>query len=303
MCTALRTARCTSLAAAGVIAGTDTVTQATNALALLHQNGYQTDSDLLQAPMWDSQAVPAVAVTYANAYARASVADNLCDFSFGTTSATGVAGVTPAVSPMLTLFGNGNGVPPTNGINLVYNAGTSGAVDHRLATADASYTGAACLRARWTSGSLNASVDAIRVNANLHGKPTIIVQGRADALVPINHASRPYLGLNQVAEGGASKLALYEVTNGQHFDAFLGVAGFDTRFVPLHYYNLQALNLMWAHLKNGTPLPPSQVIHTIPRGGAPGAAPALTTANLPAIAANPGANAISATNGAVNVPN
>ncbi|MGF6937411.1 hypothetical protein OKW41_006573 [Paraburkholderia sp. UCT70] len=56
--TALRTARCASLAAAGVIAGTDTVTQATNALALLHQNGYQTDSDLLQAPMWDSQAVP-----------------------------------------------------------------------------------------------------------------------------------------------------------------------------------------------------------------------------------------------------
>ncbi|MPW10643.1 D-(-)-3-hydroxybutyrate oligomer hydrolase [Paraburkholderia sp. CNPSo 3155] len=300
--TALRTARCASLAAAGVIAGADTVTQATNALALLHQNGYQTDSDLLQAPMWDSQAVPAVAVTYANAYARATVADNLCDFSFGTTSATGAAGVTPAVSPMLTVFGNGNGVPPTNGINLVYNAGTSGAVDHRLATADASYAGAACLRARWTSGSLNASVDAIRVNANLHGKPTIIVQGRADALVPINHASRPYLGLNQVAEGGASKLALYEVTNGQHFDAFLGVAGFDTRFVPLHYYNLQALNLMWAHLKNGTPLPPSQVIHTIPRGGAPGAAPALTTANLPAIAATPGVNAISASNGAVNVP-
>ncbi|NVH77663.1 D-(-)-3-hydroxybutyrate oligomer hydrolase [Paraburkholderia sp. JPY432] len=301
--TALRTARCASLAAAGVIAGADTVTQATSALALLHQNGYQTDSDLLQAPMWDSQAVPAVAVTYANAYARASVADNLCDFSFGTTSATGAAGVTPAVSPMLTVFGNGNGVPPTNGINLVYNAGTSGAADHRLATADASYAGAACLRARWTSGSLSASVDAIRVNANLHGKPTIIVQGRADALVPINHASRPYLGLNQVAEGGASKLALYEVTNGQHFDAFLGVAGFDTRFVPLHYYNLQALNLMWAHLKNGTALPPSQVIHTIPRGGTPGAAPALTTANLPAIAASPGANAISATNGAVNVPN
>ncbi|MGF6411243.1 hypothetical protein OKW37_002913 [Paraburkholderia sp. MM5482-R2] len=158
-------------------------------------------------------------------------------------------------------------------------------------------------RHRCRERSSEASVDAIRVNANLHGKPTITVQGCADALVPINHASRPYLGLNQVVEGGASKLALYEVTNTQHFDAFLGVAGFDTRFVPLHYYDLQALNLMWAHLKNGTPLPPSQVIHTIPRGGVPGAAPALTTANLPAIAATPGVNAISATNGAVNVPN
>lgn len=301
--TAIRTARCASLAANSVIAGADVTTQATNALALLHQNGYQTDSDLLQAPMWDSQAVPAVAVTYANAYAMASVTDNLCNFSFGTTSATGVAGVTPAVSPMLTVFGNGNGVPPTNGINLVYNAGAAGAADHRLASADGSYAGAACLRALWTNGRLTSSVEAIRVNANLHGKPAIIVQGRADALVPINHASRPYLAMNELAEGGASKLSFYEVTNGQHFDAFLGVAGFDTRFVPVHYYNIQALNLMWSHLKNGTPLPPSQVIHTTPRGGTPGAAPALTMANLPAIAVSPGVNAITVANGAVNVPN
>ena len=92
--------------------------------------------------MWDSQAVPAVAVTYANAYMQASVADNLCNFSFGTTNPlTGAAGVTPLVSPMPTVFGNGNGVPPTNGVNLVYNAGTSGAADHRLATADASLRG------------------------------------------------------------------------------------------------------------------------------------------------------------------
>lgn len=301
--TAIRTARCASLVANGVITGGDVLTQASNALALLHQNGYQVDSDLLQAPMWDSQAVPAVAVTYANAYARAGVADNLCNFSFGTTSAAGAAGVTPGVSPMLTVFGNGNGVPPTNGINLVYNTGPASGADHRLASADASYAGAACLRALWTNGTLNGSVKAIRVNANLHGKPAIIVQGRSDTLVPINHASRPYLGMNQLMEGGASKLSFYEVTNGQHFDAFLGVAGFDTRFVPLHYYNLQALNLMWNHLKNGAPLPPSQVIHTIARGGIAGAAPALSAANLPAIAANPGANAITGANGVVNVPN
>ncbi|MFM0416429.1 D-(-)-3-hydroxybutyrate oligomer hydrolase [Paraburkholderia aromaticivorans] len=300
--TSIRTARCTSLASAGVITGTNTTTQAINALALLHQNGYQTDSDVLQAPMWDSQAVPAVAVTYADAYAKASVTANLCAFSFGTTSAAGAAGVTPAVSPMLTVFGNGNGVPPTNGINLVFNPG-AGAADHRLASADGSFAGASCLRTLWTNGTLTGSVEAIRVNANLHGKPAIIVQGRADALVPINHASRPYLGLNQLSEGGASKLSFYEVTNAQHFDAFLGVAGFDSRFVPLHYYNIQALNLMWSHLKNGTPLPPSQVIHTIPRGGSPGAAPQLTTANLPAIAASPGVNAITVSNGAVNVPN
>ncbi|WP_244816023.1 D-(-)-3-hydroxybutyrate oligomer hydrolase [Caballeronia sp. Lep1P3] len=304
--TAIRTQRCAALAANGLISGGDPVSQANDALARLHQAGYEADSDTLHAPMWDSQAVPAVAVTYANAYMKASVVDNLCDFSFGTTNAaTGAAGVTPAVSPMLTVFGNGNGVPPTNGINLVYNAGTSGAADHRLATPDAAYAGAACLRSLWTNANptMVASVNAIRVNANLRGKPAIIVQGRADALVPINHASRPYLGANKVAEGGKSQLSFYEIANGQHFDAFLSVAGFDTRFVPVHYYVLQSLNLMWSHLKSGTPLPPSQVVRTVARGGTPGAAPALTTANLPAIAASPGANAISVNGGVVNVPN
>jgi hydroxybutyrate-dimer hydrolase len=304
--TAIRTARCASLAAGGLISGTSTIAQANSALDQLHQAGYETDSDTLQAPMWDSQAVPAVAVTYADAYMKASVLDNLCNFSFGTTNAlSGAAGVAPLVSPMLTIFGNGNGVPPTNGINLVYNLGTSGAADHRFATLDASYAGAACLRSLWTNGNatMAGSVNAIRVNANLRGKPAIIVQGRADALVPINHAGRPYLGANQVAEGKKSQLSLYEITNGQHFDAFLSVAGFDTRFIPVHYYNLQALNLMWNHLKNNAPLPPSQVVRTVARGGTPGSAPALALSNLPAIAADPGANAITAGGGAVNVPN
>ncbi|WP_321934799.1 D-(-)-3-hydroxybutyrate oligomer hydrolase [Paraburkholderia sp. J8-2] len=303
--TAIRQARCTSLAAAGYIHGGDTQAQANDALARLHEAGYEADSDLLHAPMWDSQAVPAVAVTYADAYTRSSVLDNLCGFNFGTTNAaTGAAGVAPAVSPMLTIFGVGNGVPPTNGVNLVYNVTPPGGADHRLATPDASFAGAACVRALWTKGDprMRQSVQAISVNANLHGKPAIIVQGRSDALVPINHASRAYLAANSEREGSRSHLSLYEVMNGQHFDAFLAVPGFDTHFVPVHYYNIAALNLMWSHLKNGTPLPPSQVIRTIARGGSPGAAPPLGLANLPAIVENPGSNAIRANDGVVNVP-
>ncbi|SAL66579.1 exported hydrolase [Caballeronia cordobensis] len=303
---AIRTARCATLAANGLVSGGNTVAQATDALNQLHQAGYQTDSDALQAPMWDSQAVPAVAVTYVDAYMKASVLDNLCNFSFGTTNAvTGAAGVAPVVSPMPTIFGNGNGIPPTNGINLVYNAGTAGAADHRFATPDASYLGAACLRGLWANGNATIvdSVNAIRVNANLRGKPAIIVQGRADALVPINHASRPYLGANRVAEGNKSQLSLYEIANGQHFDAFLSVAGFDTRFIPVHYYDIQALNLMWNHLKNNAALPPSQVVRAVARGGTPGSAPALAASNLPPIASDPGANAITVGGGTVNVPN
>jgi len=301
---AIRQARCTALAAAGIVSGIDLQSRANDALAKLHAAGYEADSDLLQASMWDSQAVPAVAVTFANAYTRSSVIDNLCGFSFGSTDASGAAGVPPAVSPMLYLFGLGNGIPPTNGANLVYNRGTGGAADHRLATPDASFAGAACLRALWANGDarMQNSVEAIRVNANLHGKPAIIVQGRSDTLIPVNHASRAYLAMNSLTEGAASKLSFYEVMHGQHFDGFLSWPGYDTHFVPLQYYNVQALNLMWNHLKNGAPLPPSQVVRALARGGVPGAAPPLTNADLPAIALSPGANAISVEHGAVNVP-
>lgn len=39
------------------------------------------------------------------------------------------------------------------------------------------------------------------------------------------------------------------------------------RFVPLHFYLLQAFDLMYDHLRTGNALPPSQVVRTTPRGG------------------------------------
>jgi hydroxybutyrate-dimer hydrolase len=127
----------------------------------------------------------------------------------------------------------------------------------------------------------------VRANGSVRGKPTVIVHGRADALVPVNHSSRPFVGLNKLVEGNGSRVQYYEVTNAQHFDAFLPLAGYDTRFLPMHYYFVQAVKLMHDHLKHRTPLPPSQVVRTVPRGGSPGAAPAITPANVPPIAPAP----------------
>jgi len=91
------------------------------------------------------------------------------------------------------------------------------------------------------------------------------------------------------------------VTNAQHFDAFLSSAGFNDKFIPMHYYNVQALNMMWNYLKNGAALPASQVVRTTPRGTG---APDITTANLPAIATSPAAgDAITFTSNTVNIPN
>jgi hydroxybutyrate-dimer hydrolase len=124
--------------------------------------------------------------------------------------------------------------------------------------------------------------------------------------VPPAFTSRPYFGQNRIAEGSGSKLTYVEVTNAQHFDAFIDNAalpGYDAMFVPLHYYFNQALDLMYAHLTAGGPLPPPQVVRTIPRGGAPGAAPQITVANVPPILNNPAdADRITYSDGTVTVP-
>ena len=51
-------------------------------------------------------------------------------------------------------------------------------------------------------------------------------------------------------------------------------------------------------------LPPSQVVRATPRGGVPGAAPAITAANVPAISAAPAAaDQIGFAGISLNVPN
>ena len=154
---------------------------------------------------------------------------------------------------------------------------------------------AICQRLLWTASTANATrvqngVNQVRRTGNLHGKPAIIVHGRADALAPVSFTSRPYLGMNRIAESSNSKLTYVEVTNAQHFDAFIdnpALPGYDTTMIPLHYYFIQALDRMYALLTQNTPLPPSQVVRTTPRGGTPGQAPAITTTNVPSISDTP----------------
>ena len=80
--------------------------------------------------------------------------------------------------------------------------------------------------------------------------------------------------------------------------------GYDSRLIPMHYYFVQAMDRMWANLNNGNPLPASQVVRTSPRGGTPGAAPAITAANVPDIAVTPApGNAISFAGNTLSIPN
>jgi hydroxybutyrate-dimer hydrolase len=277
--------------------------------------GWEPESIPFQASHY-SLATLAVAVTYANAYAKASVTANLCGYSFGGAPVGGVPAPIAAAAAAQ-LFGTGNGVPPTSGINILNNNSVGGtavdaaSVSPSTGKADYNIDGAVCLRELFTGTSatavqVRASIDETKRNGNLRGKPAVIVHGRSDTLVLVNHTSRPYYALNKTVEGAASKLSYYEVTNAQHFDAFIDNAaapGYDSRAVPLHRYFIQAMDIMYNNLKNGTAIPPSQVVRTTPRGGTAGQAPAITAANVPPIAATPAtADAITFTGNVMVVP-
>jgi hydroxybutyrate-dimer hydrolase len=296
--------RCAALHASGRLKGTTLTEQATEAQAILNRNGWEPESNILGPSHYGFQIAPAVAVTYANAYGRFRVLNNVCGFSMGGTGATGAPAALPP-TVMALIFGTGNGIPPTSGINLINNDSVGGPLldpasfSPSTGLQDYNFDGARCLRKLFAGGHaadvfrVRVGIAQVKQSGNLHGKPAIIVHGRADNLVPVNHSSRPYYGLNKKAEGRDSNLRYYEVTNAQHFEAFIGIqpllAGYDTRFIPLHVYGILALNLMYDHLKNGTKLPQSQVVRTMPRGGTPGAAPAITLANVPPIPASPAA--------------
>ena len=308
--------RCASLKAAGLLTASTTATQAEEALQKLRAYGWEPESNDLHASLAAFEVAPAVAVTFANSLSRASVKDHLCGFSYAATAATGAV-TTLAPAALAGMFATGNGVPPSGGINLVNNLGKLGPARDFLSVSDAgvadwNLSGALCLRNLVTGNDaaakkLQAGVQETRRNGNLRGKPAVIVHGRADALLPVSHTSRPYAALNKKVEGAASKLSYVEVANAQHFDSFIGLPtvlpGYDSRYVPLHVYLNHALDAVYDHLAHGKALPASQVVRTVPRGGTPGSAPAITAANVPPLATTPAAaNAIAITAGAISIP-
>ncbi|GCB03158.1 3-hydroxybutyrate oligomer hydrolase family protein [Ralstonia sp. SET104] len=291
--------RCAALKAAGLLTSTTAAAQADEALQKMRAYGWEPESDLVHASMSFYEIDPSVATTFGNALSRASVTDNLCGLSFAATDAAfhPTAVNATALAQMAAL---GNGIPPTSGVQLVNNNAQGGparsnqSVDS-TGTQVANLDGALCLRNLLTgadaaSQSLQTGISQTLRTGNLQGKPALIVQGRNDALLPVNHGSRPYLGLNAKVEGGSSKLSYIEVMNAQHFDGFIDlVPGYDTLFVPLVLYEQRALDALYANLKSGTPLPPSQVVRTTPRGGTPGAAPAISATNVPNFTNTPAA--------------
>ena len=335
--TAKATARCNGLAAKGLVSGADTAARSTDALNKLRAFGWSADNDQMHNAHYGLGNGPILSAMYPTSYGRFSVTDNVCNTSFAQVDALGNPVIaTPSVKAQSFAAQNGTANGPTGlAPAVVYNNSVGGARLWSLATSpstgvqDFGLDSALCQRALVTgvdetgaaltetatstrptaaqSTAVQAGIAEVALNGNLRAKPTLIVAGRSDALVPVNNNARAYVALNRTLEAASSRVGYIEVTNAQHFDAFVAFGGFDTRYVPLHVYFVRAMDAMYAHLKNGTTLPPSQVVRTTPRGGVAAlksSAPALTAANVPAIsAAPPAANQIGFAGTALSVPN
>ncbi|WP_317201728.1 3-hydroxybutyrate oligomer hydrolase family protein [Janthinobacterium sp.] len=308
--------RCSALVGKGLLAGATLAAQQDDARARLHAYGWLADSDPLQASHAATNIL--VAATYASAYGKFSVSDNVCGFSFANADVAGNPIALSAVQKATSYALLNSGYPGS----VVYENSLGGAkayafgVSPSSGLADQSLDGFLCLRALATgvdpvsgaalapalaaqSARVQAGVAEVLATGNLRGKPAIIVHGRADTLIAVNHASRAYLGLNAVAEGSASKLRYIEVTNANHFDLYSNAM--PTVIVPLHVYLFRALDAMYANLKSAQALPPSQVVRTVTRADATSL---ITVANVPPIAATPAAGDVIAVSGSVvDVPN
>jgi hydroxybutyrate-dimer hydrolase len=306
--TAASPARCESLHQKGLLISTTPAEQANEAQRIINNYGIPVEQNLVQPGYTGAgNTARSISVTYANSYARASVTENLCHFSFAATTAPNATppNVPTPIAPASAaiLFSTSNGIPPTGGVNLINNAAPGGAMEDRASTPDQNLDGALCLRtlatgrdavtgqplpprdpARALARRISEGVEAIRAKGRLRGIPAVFVTGRNDGILPTNFTSRAYYGLNKTLEGADSPLRYYEVTNAHHLDAFNQFPGYNALFIPLHRYYIQALDLMYDHLRTNKPLPPSQIVRTTPRGAG---APPITPANVPAIADNP----------------
>ena len=334
--------RCASLKEKGLLTSDTLTAQASEAQAKLVEYGWQPESAELHGPVY-VRSTAGYAMAYTNAYSKLTALDNLCGLSYAAVDENGSPALTSSATRS-TLFADGNGMPPYGGIKLINNLSTGGArvwtkaVSPTTGRVDYSFDTAYCLRSfalgkdpvsgaplvdsevRDADGKLvsqdfsgtrantiKASINEVKLTAALQGRPAIILHGRNDGLMPVNHSSRPYVAKSLAVDGVRSKLRYYEVLNAQHYEAALGdpaMPGFDSRYVPLRPYLQQSLDLMYGYLTLKQPLPESQVLRTLPRGGVPGAAPAISSNNVPPISANPASTDIIRFSGStLSIPN
>jgi hydroxybutyrate-dimer hydrolase len=258
---------------------------------------------------------PALTVAYGWAYARRAPWDPYAGASFAATGADGrPRALTEAEAA--SLWADTNGIAPTGEIAVCArdaggerHANNEGSLalalayapERVLARASRAIAGLPPDRAAMLAA-VRRGQDEVVMTGRLGNRPVIIVHGRADSLIPVNHASRAYYAVNQRDRGARDELRYYELEHGHHFDGYLALPSLAEGYVPMQVWLCRGLDALLERLRHGTRLPPSQVIRSRPRGGAGGAVPPLAEAHVGRLRQDPAEDAIRFADGVLTVP-
>jgi len=258
---------------------------------------------------------PSLSVAYAWAYSRRPAWDPYAGVSFAACGADGRPRALEAAEAAA-LWADSNGIAPTGAISLCRRdpggerrANDEGSLalalayapDRVLARATRALEGLPADRAEMLAAVHRGQAEVV-MSGRLGNRPVIIVHGRADSLIPVNHASRAYYAVNQRDRGARDELRYYELEHGHHFDGYLGLPGMAEGYVPMQAWLCRGLDALLERLRQGSTLPPSQVIRSRPRGSADGGPPPLGEAHLGRLRADPGGDAIRFADGVLTVP-
>ena len=279
-------ARCAALVDKGWINGADLAAQSRSAYARLRALGFPdvalgNNATNLAADLWR-----AVAVTYAQSYARAGADEELCGYRFALLGPDGQPRAATDAD-RAQWFATSSGVAPSAGVQIVGPIG---------AAPDPAFAGLWCLRAAYEAQTplgerIRQGEGELRASGQLPSRPVVIIHGREDGLIPIGATARPYV--ESALRHGATQLSYWEIEQAQHFDSFLTQPAYAAIHVPLLPYFYQALDQVYAQLDGGPAPAPSQVVRNQRRGvGADGSVPALTRAHLGEVRSDPGSDAI-----------
>jgi hydroxybutyrate-dimer hydrolase len=252
--------RCSSLADAGLLKSAGPEAQAQEALEKLHSYGFGPELDpfIGGTALFDTYTYGLV-----SQYGGFRIDEALCNYSISPVDESGKpVDFSPELLGGLGYLSRG-GKPDGTKIALVNDADPTGPMKSALSTSsstnrkDYNLDGVRCLREAAFSPRVKNTLARLMMHGNLHGKPTIIIQGQLDEILPVDMVVRPYVALNSLVEGKDSRVTYLEIPLATHGDP--GSASRST-YVPWGIYHIRSLELMWSNLTKGTALPPSQVI-------------------------------------------
>lgn len=280
---ALLEARCNKLQKVGLLTGNSLREQSLASLQLIMGKGYPESANIMAVTFARNLLWNSLMLSYISDAGGYGVGDHLCNYSYAYANSEGEPIATPDEVRAL-VFGRTSGSLPSLGMQIMNDASANGPRDlmHSVdadGVLDLGFDNIMCMEKHLFSKRVQNGLKAIQASGNLQGLPAIIVHGEADNIIQVKNTSRAYVALNAEVEENSS-LVYYEVKNAQHVDRLIDYPPYKTQYVPLQFYFEEALDSMYDHLTEGTVIPASREILTVP---ATAEEEKLTRKNLPSI--------------------